>query len=371
MIWLDIIDPKYVLFFKELLPLLSTEFLITTRSSPNYQETRALLDLYHMPYLCFGGRGESLEQKYIERLKRSRWFLKLFNKRRPDLLLVGASVEAVQSAFALQIPIAYFLDTPSLGSKPNAKQIIMPPTKLAKLSAPLADVIFAPFVVPLKAYKLAGVQEVIFYPFIDPVLWLKKPNTELDFRKVCGLNCKRPTLLLRQEEQAHYVSNPTTLFDASILALNELDVNLVILPRYSAKPLKKAFGNLKNVFILEQKFSATDLYAHSDIMLGGGGTMNLESCYYGLPTLSLRSLWLYHDHYLLKHQLMAHATTLPQVLNFVKNALLPYENQDIDSTRKNIQAKNHARAKKVFIKGAINFDFLFKAPLLAKYFNSP
>ncbi|WP_163533003.1 DUF354 domain-containing protein [Helicobacter suis] len=367
MIWLDIIDPKYVLFFKELLPLLQTEVLITTRSSPNYQETRALLDLYHMPYLCFGGRGESLEQKYTERLRRSRWFLKLFAKKRPDLLLVGASIEAVQSAFALQIPIAYFLDTPSLGSKPHNKQEIMPPTKLAKLSAPLADVIFAPFIVPLEAYKLAGAQEVIFYPFIDPVLWLKE-SSEIDFRKTCGLNCNRPTLLLRQEEQAHYVSTPTTLFYESIPALNELDVNLIILPRYSAKPLKKAFGHLKNVIVLEQKFSAPNLYAHSDLMLGGGGTMNLESCYCGLPTLSLRSLWLYHDHYLLKHQLMAHAKTLPEVLHFVQNALLPYKNQDVNTVRKSIQATNHAKAKKAFIKGTVNFDFLFKTPLLAKYF---
>lgn len=368
MIWLDIIDPKYVLFFKELVPLLQDEVLITTRGNPNYLETRTLLDLYGLPYLCFGGHGESLEEKYSERLKRSQWFLELFKDKRPDLLVVGASVEAVQSAFALQIPIAYFLDTPSLGADPqkdHSEKLTMRATKLAKLTAPLADVIFAPFVVPKQAYKRAGAQKVVFYPFIDPVLWLKKEKPCVDFRKICALDCTRPTILVREEEQAHYVRVRSLLVYESVRALSTLDANVVLIARYNPAPLKESFEGLKNVFVLEQKFDALSLYTYSDVMVGGGGTMNLESCYFGLPTISTRSLWLYHDLYLLKHGLMSHATSSLEVLDFVQRALALY-GKDIDTTRARIQAERHTKARAFFIQGALGFDFFLSAEITSR-----
>ncbi|WP_104628441.1 DUF354 domain-containing protein [Helicobacter bizzozeronii] len=361
MIWLDIIDPKYVLFFKELIPLLPGEILITTRSSPNYQETRTLLDLYGLPYVCFGGRGESLEEKYHERLKRSQWFLTLFKDQRPDLLVVGASVEAVQSAFALQIPIAYFLDTPSLGLDPKEPNLAsLQPTKLAKLSAPLADVIFAPFVVPKSAYQQAGAHNVLTYPFIDPVLWINTKESPPDFRQICGLKTTRPTILVREEEQAHYVRVRSNLIYESVRALNALDVNIALIARYDPLTLQQTFQGLENVYVLEQKFSALSLYAYSDVMVGGGGTMNLESCYFGLPTISTRSLWLYHDCYLLQHGLMAHASTPLEVLDFVQKSLALY-GKDTHASRLSIQAKRHQKAKRLFIKGKPNFDFFFEA----------
>ncbi len=44
MIWLDIIDPKYVLFFKSLIPQLEAldSVIVTTRKSKDYDECARL-----------------------------------------------------------------------------------------------------------------------------------------------------------------------------------------------------------------------------------------------------------------------------------------------------------------------------------------
>ena len=164
---------------------------------------------------------------------------------------------------------------------------------------------------------------IISYPFIDVALWLDDLPKGKDFRQALCIPTNRPTILMREEEyKAHYVSKKLPIIYESIeLLAHNLDANIIIMPRYGSKELEQEFGKYANVWITNEKFAPEDFYPFIDVLVGGGGTMNLESCYLGIPTISTRSLLLFHDKYLLKHRLMSHAKSATQVLKLVRKAL--------------------------------------------------
>ena len=324
MIWLDITDPKYVLFFRAFLPYLSAldEVCITTRASSEYDECVRLLELFGMVHRCVGGYGGAhIADKFRARMRRQEELLRLFGENLPTLLITGASADAAQVAFGLGIPIVHFADTPMAGHICDARLL----TKLARLTLPLSSLIFYPFVLPRECFKLLGMSEenLISYPFIDVALWLQDMPKGRDFREILGLPTHRPTILVREEEyQAHYVAQKLpVIYESIALLAQNLNANIAIMPRYGFRELEREFGDLENVSIIRQKFAPQEFYPFIDVLVGGGGTMNLESCYLGIPTISTRSLLLFHDTYLLKHRLMSHATSAQEVLGLVREAL--------------------------------------------------
>ncbi|WP_305862297.1 DUF354 domain-containing protein [Helicobacter cholecystus] len=326
MIWLDITDPKYVLFFKGMLPLLKKidEVIITTRGNEDYSETHRLLELFKIEAYCIGGYGGASKLGKLQaRLQRQNGFLSLFERlgKTPQIFITGASVEGVQTAYGLGIPVINFADTPIAGHIFSLQAL----TILSRLTLPLSSLVFHPFVVPAQCYEALGVakENIIAYEFIDVALWLRDLKKGKDFREELGLDSSLPCILIREEEyKAHYVKEKLPIIYESVhLLSSSLNANLVIMPRYGSEGLIKEFGGLNNVHILEKKLDPSEFYPYIDLLIGGGGTMNLESCYLGIPTISTRSLFLYHDIYLLENRLMHHAKTPQEVLFFARNIL--------------------------------------------------
>lgn len=337
MIWLDITDPKYVLFFKEMLPLLEelSPTLITTRASEGYTECHKLLDLFGIKAHKIGSYGGNTKLGKLQaRMQRQEGFIKLFEEigETPSLFITGASVEGVQCAYGLGIPVVNFADTPIAGHHFSLDLI----TILSRLTLPLSHLVFRPFVVPSECYEAMGLKKenVLSYEFIDVALWLRDMKAGEDFRKKLNANPSLPTILVREEEyKAHYVKEKLPIIYESITLLSRrVEANIVIMPRYDAVELKERFLGSKNVYILEEKLEPREFYPYIDLLLGGGGTMNLESCYLGIPTISTRSLLLFHDMYLLQNHLMIHAKSPSEVLEHTQNILKsfnPHKNRKI------------------------------------------
>ena len=331
MIWLDITDPKYVLFFRPMLPLLESldEVIITTRKSEEYDECAKLLELFGIQTYCVGGYGgASKEGKLRERLNRQKAFLELFEnlKQTPRLFITGASVEGVQSAFGLGIPVVNFADTPVANHYFSLDSI----TILSRLTLPLSTLVFRPFVVPEICYTSLGIESsrIKAYDFIDVALWLHSvplatSQSRRDFCQKLSLNENLPIVLVREEEyKAHYVKEKLPIIEESIELLSKnLNINILIMPRYESKGLLERFGGDKNIRIYEQKLEPQEFYPHIDLLIGGGGTMNLEACYLGIPVISTRSLLLFHDCYLLENGLMRHCKNAQEVLKLTQEIL--------------------------------------------------
>ena len=125
-----------------------------------------------------------------------------------------------------------------------------------------------------------------------------------DFRKKYGIDNGKMTIMIREEEyKAHYVSEKLPLLYSIIPQLKaQIDANIVIMPRYESEYLDRDFGDI--AVVLQEKLKPEEFYPFIDLFIGGGGTMNLESVYYGIPTISTRSIWLYHDQYLIQNGIM-------------------------------------------------------------------
>lgn len=348
MVWIDIATPKYALFFSKMLPLLENidnDILITTRFSRGYDEVTKVLDFLNLEYHILGDYGgSSIKDKFNARLKRQGEFVDIFEEKGyPRALICGSSVEGVQTAFGLGIPVIHFADTPIRGYQFKYEDM----TVLSKLTIPLSSLIFHPFVVPSEVYVNFGLnpKNVISHDFIDVCLWMNdiKKKEENDFRKKYNLDINKRTILIREEEfKAHYVKEKLPIIYNLIPLLSEqFDFNIVIMPRYETEYLKKQFSTYAT--ILEDKLKPEEFYPFIDLLIGGGGTMNLEASYYGIPVISTRSLFLYHDKYLIDNNLMFHVSSEDEALDIVKKEVGNFKNN-----------------KKFFCKDKCSFDSIIE-----------
>ena len=125
------------------------------------------------------------------------------------------------------------------------------------------------------------------------------------------------------------------------LLKEEMDANLVIMPRYEKERLKRDFGGIAT--ILEEKLKPEEFYPFIDLFIGGGGTMNLEAVCYGIPTISTRSIWMLYDYYLVQNGLMFWTQDCKDILEIAKENI----GKKIDT-------------KKYFVCGECNFDIIIR-----------
>ncbi|WP_022852167.1 DUF354 domain-containing protein [Limisalsivibrio acetivorans] len=325
-IWIDAATPKYALFFSYLMPHLhdaGLDTLVTTRYSENYTEAKSVLDMRGLDYHLTGNYGgETVAGKFRARTSRQLEFLELFDKTgMPDAVLCGSVVDSIQTGFGLGMEVINFCDTPIRGSEFRYEDI----TIVTKLTVMLSSLLFHPFVIPRDVFSRMGVDpaRVITHDFIDVCLWMNslEKNEENDFRRRYGLDISKPTIMIREEEfKAHYVHEKlSVLYELIPRIADEVDANIVILPRYEIEPLKERFGEY--AVVLEEKLPIESFYPFIDFLVGGGGTMNLEAACYGIPVLSLRSLLLFHDVYLIENGMMSWTNDADEALDIVKRNL--------------------------------------------------
>ncbi|MCI5967946.1 DUF354 domain-containing protein [Helicobacter sp.] len=347
MIWIDVATPKYAMFFTSMikeLQIRNHKILVTTRYAPNYTEAKEILDLHKIPHIVLGEYGgATLLEKFEARIFRQKEILDLFRiKGVPSVLICGAVVDSVQVAYGVGIPVVNLYDTPAFG-KPGDEKCPDELTAVARLTLPFSKLFFYPFILPKDLMLRFALDEnqIESYPFIDVALWINglKKNAKNDFRVRYGMDISKPTILIREEEyKAHYVTQKIpTIYEVIPLLKAEFDVNLVIMPRYEKERLKKDFGKI--AVVLEEKLKPEEFYPFIDLFIGGGGTMNLEAVCYGIPTISTRSIWLIHDQYLIKNQLMFWTQDCAEILKIAKEML-----------GKKVESKSY------FMRGECNFN---------------
>lgn len=350
-IWIDVATPKYALFFSLMTKELKRrgyEVLVTTRYAPNYTEAKEILELHKIPHIVLGEYGgATLLEKFEARIFRQKEILDLFKARGfPKVLICGAVVDSVQVAYGIGIPVVNIYDAPAV-SEPHDSCRNQELTAVARLTLPFSKIFFYPFIFPKELMLRFALDDnqIQSYPFIDVALWINKiqKDSKNDFRIRYGLDIKKPTILIREEEyKAHYVKEKIpTIYEVIPLLKEEMDANLVIMPRYEKERLKRDFGGIAT--ILEEKLKPEEFYPFIDLFIGGGGTMNLEAVCYGIPTISTRSIWMLYDYYLVQNGLMFWTQDCKDILEIAKENI----GKKIDT-------------KKYFVCGECNFDIIIR-----------
>ena len=318
MIWIDIATPKYALFFSKLIPLLDDEVLITIRYSKGYEEIKNICDLHNLKYHIVGNYGgKNIKDKFLARLKRSEEFVNLFEEvGYPKLFISGGVADSTQVAFGLGIKIINIYDTPIV-LEPNYETIHNNLTAVSRLTTPFSDIVFYPWILPKELFCSA--KKAISYNFIDVCLWMNdiKKDENKDFRDRFNIPKNRPTILVREEEyKAHYVKEKKNYIYEFVKMLQNENINIAVIPRYEDNEWKK----FDNVYLVNN-LKPEEFYPFIDFFIGGGGTMTLESVYYGIPTISMRSLWMIHDKYLVDNNLMFWTNDLNKAYKYFKENL--------------------------------------------------
>ncbi len=349
MIWIDVGTPKYAMFFSKMIPELQArgqKVFVTTRYAPHYTEAKEILELNGIEHTVLGEYGGStLLDKFQARIFRQKEFLDIFRQIGvPEVLICGAVVDSVHVAFGIGIPVVNIYDTPAVtypGDLESPKNI----TPVTRLTLPYSKLFFYPYIMPRSMFSNLALsdEQIIPYDFVDVCLWMKdiKAEEKNDFRKRYGIDNGKMTVMVREEEyKAHYVSEKLPILYSIIPRLKaEMDVNIVIMPRYESEYLERDFGDIATV--LKEKLKPEEFYPFIDLFIGGGGTMNLESVYYGVPTISTRSIWLYHDQYLIQNGIM----------HWTNN-----EDEALELSKKLIGKKMDNR--KYFCRGECNFSMI-------------
>ncbi len=344
MIWFDLITPKSVLFFKPLIKELKKQkdILITAREGVGYKEVIKLLELHSISFVNRGEfGGASLEDKLKASIERQKELMEFVTQFNVNKLVCLSSVDAVRIAFGLNIPVYDFYDIPLSDYRTNFKKAL----PQARLTIPLATKMFKPFVVPDEIFLRFGLEkdQIIECNFIDPLIWLKDFEPDINYIKatIPQIDLSKPIITIREEEfKASYVEGKYPFLYDALRKMQDWDVNLVIIPRYEAEPLKKEF---KKAIVLEEKIILQHLLAFSDLFIGGGGTINIEATYFGVPTISTRSFISHYDKFLIDKGLMWHSNNAGEIVSLAKSLL---------------GSNNREKASKVFGKMNVDIDMI-------------
>ena len=319
----DLDMPKWVLFFYPIIKKLRElghNVFITSRAGKNYTELNNVIELYDLDYISLGTYGgASLEGKLKASLER---MTKLINiVKNVDTVISGSVVDVNRVAFGLGKKIINFYDMPLYDHTTNLKKAL----PQARLTIPLSTKMFKPFVVPDEVILRFGLEkeQIVQYDFIDPLIWLKDFTFDADYVQTIyakyGIDRKKFTIVVREEEyKASYVQKKLPiLYESLPIIYQNFQANIIIIPRYESQYLKKMFPF---AYIIEEKIYLQHLLKDADLFIGGGGTINTESCFLGTPTISTRSFISHYDKWQIDNGLMVWTNDTKELLTFVQMA---------------------------------------------------
>jgi hypothetical protein len=308
-IWFDILTPKQVMFFEPAIDLLKKhdhEILCTSRE---YREANELAKLRRLDLKVIGKHGGAeRSQKLWQSANRILKLTDMVNAYEPDVAVSFSSPEACRVAFGLGIRNIGFNDSP------HAEAV-------AKLSLPLLNLLFCPWIIPISSWLKYGIQRrnIIKYRGLDPIAWLRRigkialrePNNHVYFfpRDNNDVNGGKRNVLIRMDEaKASYIAHRkfrnTTVEMIDRIINNLSDVaNFYILCRYEDQKSQILARYPDRANVVSNVVNGVDLLSESDIFIGAGGTMTTEAALLGKPTISIAPVSFYVEKYLISHGL--------------------------------------------------------------------
>jgi len=297
-VWLDLLTPKQILFFRPVIEDLRSNGAEVLATSRRYREVGPLADRAGLELRYVGDRGtRGPEDQLLAATQRQAEIIPIVRGFRPNVAVSIASAVCARVAFGLGIKHIAVNDSPH--------------SEVAgRLSIPLSYHLLCPWVIPYKAWAAFGItrKQVTTYRALDPAAWLKREPLSGPVPK---LNPKKRTITVRvQESDAPYLAradmNWTDRLLAALLGAFP-DSNLVALCRYDFQvtEIKSKFGT--RCVVPDEVVSGHDLLAETDLFVGMGGTMNAEAALMGVPTISAFQGSLYTDRYLQSVGLLAKA----------------------------------------------------------------
>lgn len=277
-IWVDMTTPPQVLFLRPIIAELEKrgyELLLTSRHST---ETVPLADRYNLEHTVIGAHGgETLIGKGAAIMWRAVKMMSFVRRHAVSLAVSQGSYSQALAARWLRIPMVAFQDyeghpanhilcrvaekvlVPDAFSKPNLYRYGASEAKIESYGGLKEDVYLAEFV-PDPAFL-----ETNSIPAEKIVISMRPPSLAATYHRF-----ENPLF----DKLLHYVSSQPSTF-------------IVLLPRGSERRKWYEDLGLSNVLIPRHVLDGPNLVYHSDLVIGGGGTMNREATVLGTPVYTV------------------------------------------------------------------------------------
>jgi predicted glycosyltransferase len=227
----------------------------------------------------------------------------IINSFNPNLTVSFSSPEAARVSYGLGIKHYVFNDSPHA-------------TAVARLTIPLVDRLFCPWVIPVKDWTKFGLEKskITTYKALDPIVWIKKESQNNKYQDIVELKKRlkidegKKTVLIRPEEvkASYYIADKN--IKNSIELIDEIGnnfsdkYNILILARYKDQIdfYKNRFEKENAIKVIENVIDGFLLLKLTDLFVGGGGTMSAEAALIGKPVISITPINFYVENYLIR-----------------------------------------------------------------------
>ncbi len=316
-LWIDVLTPKQILFFRPIVQSLRDEGHEVLTTSRRYREVEQLASMTGLDLSFVGERGGKAPLDQLRRsLERMEKLLPLVAGFSPDASVSVASADCARISFGLRVKHVAVNDSPHSAVA-------------GRLSLPLSHHLITPWIIPYGAWSQFGVSrsQITRYRALDPAVWLKRR------RRAGASNQKqKPTILVRLEESyAPYLAKSDESWSERVLvrlARDFKDYDLVALCRYDDQlaSVRERFGS--SYTVPENVVDGAELIERSDAFVGMGGTMTTEAALLGVPAVSaFQGPSLYTEKFLLSKKLLLKASNVEEVSRSLRASLsLRYRN---------------------------------------------
>jgi uncharacterized protein len=277
-IWIDIANSPQVLFMNPIIKELQKrgyDLVITTRQ---HSETVSLADSFGFSHTVIGahgggsfiGKGLAL----ILRAIRLIWFLR---EKHVDLAVSGSSYSQAMVSACMRIPYIAFNDyegNPGMHIVCRVARKILVPNVFSKQN------LFHYGASEDKIESYNGMKENVYLSDFVP---------DTKFLEKAGIPSEKILVTMRPASEVsayHQFENP--LFEKALDYIASQDnTYIIVLSRNTSQHEKYAARGLSNVIFPSNILDGPNLIYYSDLVVGGGGTMNREAVVLGTPVYSL------------------------------------------------------------------------------------
>jgi hypothetical protein len=158
----------------------------------------------------------------------------------------------------------------------------------------LANWVMTPEIIPEEKLAALGLplQRSLRYPGLKEEVYVSDFTPDPSFASTLQLQQGKTIITVRPPSHtAHYKSDQSfKLFEGIMTRLaGRNDVQVLITPRSEkqSQEIKSRSWFRENMHVLDKPVSGLDLLYHSDLVIGGGGTMNREAAVLGVPVVSI------------------------------------------------------------------------------------
>ena len=279
-IWIDLENTPHVPFFIPIVLDLEKngcEVILTAR---DFAQTKELAEEAGLNAKIIGGEyGNSAVFKSMGILLRAVRFVWYMKGRRVTLAVGHGSRGQLLAARMLRIPSLTLYDYEGAS---------------VSLFNKLATWVMTPEIIPFSILERLGLKrdKHLTYPGLKEEVYVSTFEPSEGIVAELALDPEKIIITIRPPSStAHYRSDESFALFQSIMHLlcDKNDIQIILMPRNlnQRKEMEKEWGNAGNVTIPSRAVNGLNLLYHSDLVIGGGGTMNREAAMLGVPVISI------------------------------------------------------------------------------------